>query len=247
MEGTKGSERVLPADVLEEKLALIKKGDTRAREEIISSFRPFVARAAVKVCGRTLDWDSDELSVGLIAFNEAIDRFDEKRGVPFPAFARLIIKSRIMDYLRKQTRHSAQSLDDASQGLSAFESVQAWGRYMEQEMAREREEEIAEYKKLISRFGISFDDLVISSPKHRDARATLLRISRDLAGDAGLFSQLMSTGKLPVLALSQLSGVHVKTIERGRKYIIATSMIWHFCEDLLYLCAFIKPPGKESR
>lgn len=247
MAEAKGSERVLPADILEKKLALIKNGDSQSREEIISSFRSFVARAAVKVCGRTLDWDrDDELSVGLIAFNEAIDRFDENRGVPFPAFARLIIKSRIMDYLRKQARHSSQSLDDASQGLAAFEPVQAWGRYMDQEMAREREEEIAEYKKLISRFGISFDDLVRSSPKHRDARATLLQVSRKLAGDAGLFSQLMSAGKLPVLALSQLAGVHVKTIERGRKYIIAISLIWHFCEDFLYLCTFIKPPGKES-
>ncbi|MFZ5650807.1 MAG: RNA polymerase sigma-I factor [Bacillota bacterium] len=238
---------MLPADMLEEKLALIKKGDSQAREEIISSFRSFVARAAVKVSGRTLDWDrDDELSVGLIAFNEAIDRFDEKRGVPFPAFARLIIKSRILDYLRKQARHSSQSLDDTSQGLSAFESAQAWGRYMDQEMAREREEEIAEYKKLISRFGISFDDLVKSSPRHRDARATLLRVSGELAGDAFMFAQLMSAGKLPVLALSKMAGVHVKTIERGRKYIIATSLILHFCEDFLYLCAFLRPHGKES-
>ncbi|MFZ5646807.1 MAG: RNA polymerase sigma-I factor [Bacillota bacterium] len=239
---------MLPADILEEKLAFIRNGDSQAREEVISSFRSFVARAAIKVCGRTLEWDrDDELSVGLIAFNEAIDRFDERRGVPFPAFARLIIKSRIMDYLRKQSRHGAQSLDDAGQGLSAFESVQAWGRYMEQETAREREEEISEYKKLISRFGISFDDLIKSSPKHRDARATLLRVSRVLAGNDVLFAQLMSTGKLPVLALSQLAGVHVKTVERGRKYIIATSLIWHYCEDYLYLCTFIKPPGKESR
>lgn len=249
--GPKGSERVLPVDVLEEKLALIRSGDGQAREELISAHLSFVLRSAVKVCGRTLDQDrDDEVSIGLAAFNEAIDRFDESRGVPFPAFARLIIRSRITDFMRKQHRHitrSGGSLDDSEgQNLPAVEASLAWDRFLDQEAAREREEEIAEYQKVIGELGISFSDLVKCSPKHRDTRASLLGVARKMAADRNLFDQLMATGRLPVLALSQRYGVSVKTIERGRKYIIATAVIWHFCEDFLYLCSFIKPPGKES-
>ncbi|MHB8157853.1 MAG: RNA polymerase sigma-I factor [Desulfocucumaceae bacterium] len=242
---------MLPEDILQEKLYQIRGGNVTAREELISEHRSFVARACIKVCGRALDWGrDDEISIGLIAFNEAIDRYDEKRGVPFPAFARLIIKSRIMDFLRKQSRHSSgsgASLDDTEGwDKSVLESASAWERYLEETTAREREEEITEYKKLIAQFGITFDDLVKSSPKHRDARTTLLRVSRVLAGDDLMFGQLMSTGKIPVLALTRLAGVHIKIVERGRKYIIATSVIWRHCEELLYLCSFIKPPGKET-
>lgn len=249
--GPKGCERVLPVRDLEEKLALIRNGDGQAREDIIDAHRSFVTRVALKVCGRSLEWDrDDELIIGMTAFNEAIDRFDENRGVPFQAFARLIIKSRITDFLRRQQRHhtrSAGSLDDSStQRITAFEVSQAWDRHLEQEAAREREEEIAEYQKVINELGISFDDLVKSSPKHRDSRSNLLKIARQLAEDRDLFSQLMSTGRLPVMAMCQRFGVNSKTIERGRKYIIATSVIWHFCQDFLYLCSFIKLPGKGS-
>lgn len=248
--GPKGSERVLPVDVLEEKLALIRSGDNQAREELISAHVSFVVRVAIKVCGRMVERErDDEISIGLAAFNEAIDRYDENRGVPFPAFARLIIKSRITDFLRKQHRHitrSGGSLDDSDgQGLPAIEASLAWDRYLDQEAAREREEEIAEYRKIIGELGISFSDLVKSSPKHRDTRATMLGIARKLAGDRDLFDQLMASGRLPVLAMTQRYGASAKTIERGRKYIIATAVIWHFCEDFLYLCSFIKSPGKE--
>ncbi|MFZ5631364.1 MAG: RNA polymerase sigma-I factor [Bacillota bacterium] len=242
---------MLPVNILEEKLALIRSGDSLAREDLILAHRSFVARVARKVCGRNLDWDrDDELSIGLAAFNEAIDRFDESRGVPFPAFARLIIKSRITDFLRKQSRHDMHSggtLDGGDgQNFSVIEASQAWGRHLDREAAREREEEITEYKKIIGEFGISFRDLVKSSPKHRDARANLLRVARELAGDLELFNILMTTRRLPVAALSLRLGVSAKTIERGRKYIIATSLIWHFCEDFIYLCTFIKPLWKED-
>ncbi|MCL6612283.1 MAG: RNA polymerase sigma-I factor [Peptococcaceae bacterium] len=242
---------MLPVIELDEKLSLIRNGDSKAREDFIESHRHFIARAAVKVCGRSLEWDrDDELSIGLAAFNEAIDRFDENRGVPFPAFARLIIKSRITDFLRRQHRHSAHScgsLDDNVQEYSALEISLARDRYLEEEAAREREEEVAEFSRLIGQFGISFDDLVKSSPRHRDTRASLQEIARRLAGDEELFTQLMTTGKLPVAALSRMSGASVKTVERGRRYIIAIALIWRFCEDFLHLCTFIKPPGKGSR
>lgn len=239
---------MLPVIDLDEKLALIRSGDNQCRDDFIEAHRPFIVRAASRACGRSLEWGrDDEISIGLSAFNEAIDRYDEGRGVPFLAFTRLIIKSRITDFLRKQYRQATRSggsLDDNLQEFSAIEISQAWDRHLEQEAAREREEEMAEFQKFIGRFKITFEDLVRCSPKHSDTRSNLLGIARRLAGDPDLFGQLAATGRLPVAALSQMSGLSAKTIERGRKYIISTALIWHFCEDFLYLCNFIKPPGK---
>ncbi|MFZ5596683.1 MAG: RNA polymerase sigma-I factor [Bacillota bacterium] len=241
---------MLPADILHNKLMLSRDGDIQSREDLITAYRSFILKTAVKACGRHLEWGvDDELSIGLMAFNEAVDRFDEDRGVPFPAFARLIIKSRVTDFLRRQVRHSAHSggsLDNTDTQLSYLEWSRAWEEYLEQETARERAEEIREYKELIASFEISFADLVKASPRHRDARANLQEAARKLAGNEEMFSRLMTTKKLPVMELSRLAGVSVKTIERGRRYIIATSLLWHFCEDFIYLCSFIKPSGRGT-
>lgn len=242
---------MLPVNLLEEKLKLIKNGDSLAREDLISLYRPFVARVARKLCGRSLEWDrDDELSIGLAAFNEAIDRYDPDRRVPFPAYATLIIRSRITDFLRKQTRHyvhSGGSLDGGEDGgVSVKEADLAWERHWDLEEAREREEEIIEYKKILGEFDITFKDLVKCSPKHRDTRSNLLRVARELAGDEDLFNSMMSTGRLPLTALCRRLGVSAKIVERGRKYIIATALVWHFCEDFIYLCSFLRPLWKED-
>lgn len=247
----KGSDNVLPVEELDRKIDLVLDGDIQAREELIDIYRAFVARVAARVCGRALEWGrDDELSIGLLAFNEALDRFDRERGVPFLAFARLIIKSRLTDFLRKQARHAAHhggSLDfEEGTGPVTGEITRAWEEYWKSESARERQDEIIEYNKTLAGFGISFQDLVRCAPKHRDARAVLLRVSRTLAENEQMFISLASSKKMPVNELAAQTGVHRKTLERGRKYIIATALIWHYCEDFLYLCSFLKPSGKEG-
>lgn len=58
-----------------------QKGDAIAREEILESYRDFAAAIASRKAGRPLDpRNDDELSVSLLALNEAL--FD-RRGFPF--------------------------------------------------------------------------------------------------------------------------------------------------------------------
>lgn len=242
---------MLPVDELDRKIDQVLNGNSMVREELIETYRMFIAKVAARVCGRSLEWGrDDELSIGLIAFNEALDRFNPEREVPFLAFARLMIKSRITDYLRKQARHAAHhggSLDvEEGSGAVAGEVSRAWEEYWERESARERQEEILEYSKSLGDFGIAFSDLVRCAPKHRDARESLLRVARSLAENEQLFVSLVKSKKMPIHELSMQTGVHRKTLERGRKYIIATALIWRHCEDFLYLCSFLKPFGKEG-
>ncbi|SHF34859.1 RNA polymerase sigma factor [Desulfofundulus australicus DSM 11792] len=241
---------VLPVGNIENLLALARAGDGTAREQLLAECRPFITRVTAGLCRRHLEWGyDDELSIAFMAFNEAIDRYEEDRKVPFLAYARLLIKSRLTDYLRKENRvsaHMAGSLNSELEEMSAFslESSRAWGEYLDREAAREREEEIREYAAMLAEFGISFSDLVRCAPRHRDARQVLLHVSRRLAGDGALFEQLVRTGKLPIKELSLLTGVHRKTLERGRKYIIAMALLWHHCQEYLYLCHYLKASGK---
>lgn len=81
----------------EDLLRRVRQGDRDAREEIIRRHRLFIIRVAAAFCKRQIVWNDDEASIALIAFNEALDVFDAGRGIPFPAFARLVIRSRIAD------------------------------------------------------------------------------------------------------------------------------------------------------
>lgn len=231
---------MLPFTDLERELRRARSGDEAARERLLEGLRPFVLRAAAQICRRRLEWGiDDELSVAFIALNEAVDRYREERRVPFLAFARLLIKSRLTDYLRRQAR--ASIVLDGGETAAGGEAAGAWEEHWINEAALEREEEIKEFSNLLNSFGITFAELVKCSPKHGDTRQVLLRTARVLAQSPDLAARLFRTKKLPVLELARLTGVHPKTLERGRKYIIAVALIWHHCQDFLYLCSYLKP------
>ena len=75
-----------------------KAGDSAAREKLITQCRPFVGRTACALAGRGLEWGiDDELSIAFIALNQAIEVYQPEKGVPFLAFARIVIQSRLKD------------------------------------------------------------------------------------------------------------------------------------------------------
>ena len=61
----------------------LKIGDNLAREEIIIKYKPFVFKVVSKICGEFISSSDDEASVGLIAFNEAIDNYNPEKGASF--------------------------------------------------------------------------------------------------------------------------------------------------------------------
>ena len=66
---------------------LIKRArhnDHTARETLILQHKTLITSLAAAICKRSLHWDNDdELSITLIAFNEAIDNYDETKGLSF--------------------------------------------------------------------------------------------------------------------------------------------------------------------
>ena len=81
----------------------IKKGDKQLKEQFIKDYIPFILNIVSGFCSyKTSDLkSSDEYSIGLIAFDEAIERFDIGRSKNFLKFAEMVIKRRMIDYYRK--------------------------------------------------------------------------------------------------------------------------------------------------
>lgn len=221
-----------------------RNGDGQAREDLLQQFTPLVLRVGSQISGHYLEVGRDEeVSVGLIALNEAIDRFDPSRGASFVSFAEVVIKRRLIDFYRRQKGQmeiplsELETEDGEGNPLQTAEYQAAVAHYALAQESAERRLEIQRYSVRLAEFGIRFQDLVTASPKHRDARERALEVARVVAEDPDLARHLQSTGALPLRQLEQRVGVSRKTLERQRKYIIAVALI--LLEDFSHLRSYI--------
>lgn len=217
-----------------------RQGDRQAREDLLRQYTPLVLRVGSQISGRYLVVGRDEeVSVGLMALNEAIDRFDPNRGASFISFAELVIKRRLVDHYRRQKGQSEIPLseleleDDEGNSLEVVERRQAMEEHAREREAEERRQEIARYARRLAEFGIKFSELVEISPRHEDARLRALEASRIVAEMPLLREHLLTKRELPLKQLEERVGVSRKTLERQRKYIIAVALI--LVEDFYFL------------
>lgn len=76
-----------------------KAGNIKVRNTFIEENKNKIYRYTCFVCKRILKWENDdELSIALIAFNNAIDSFDSGN---FNSYAKILIRNKLIDYFRK--------------------------------------------------------------------------------------------------------------------------------------------------
>jgi RNA polymerase sigma factor len=229
---------------LEETVALIQKGDTKLQNELIQSYKPFIAKTVSAVCKRYIHESDDEFSIGLIAFNEAIQKYTPEKGNSLLSFAEVLVKRRVIDYIRKQKNNQNLSLfigsesEDEDTPRASIEDDLSIEDYKKKHDEQLRKEEIIQFQQVLKDFGLSFQDLVEHSPKHADARKNAMIVAKTLVEDEELKQLLLEKKRLPIKHLEKKVQVSRKTIERNRKYIIAISII--LLGDYLYLKDYIK-------
>jgi RNA polymerase sigma factor len=222
--------------------ALVEKAkhDKQIRESVIAKYTPFILKTASDLTGRYINQGIDEeYSVSLIAFNEAIDSFDSTRGVSFFAFARVVIRRRLMDFRSRQNKKhceiSMQTLEDESPYTEYGISMDRYIQTTEQE---NRKLEIEDYSRALKEFDISFDSLAVAAPKKRDARSRAVEVARIIASSPQLLEYLMKNRQLPLLDILDKTSLSRKTLERHRKYIIAIVLV--LSGDYHYLREYIQ-------
>lgn len=228
---------------LEETVLYIQKGDLSLQNELIEAYKPFIAKSVSTVCKRYISENDDEFSIGLIAFNEAIQKYNSAKGRSMLSFADVIIKRRVIDYIRTQTKHSNLSFEineelEEDNTQSGIEAQVSMGAFQKEKEAEARKNEILQFAHVLRDFDLSFAEIVKQSPKHADARKNAMKVAQAIVREEDLQQFLLEKRKLPIKELEKSAQVSRKTIERNRKYIIAMSLI--LLGDYIYLKDYIK-------
>lgn len=227
----------------EQSLQKAKNGNELERQKIIDLNKPYIINAVAHICKRFISWSDEESSIGLLAFNRAIDTYETSKGRSFLSYAYFLINRDLINYFRKN-QHSGRnlSLDYVLEEESMLtdeeinKSIEIYNKNIE---SGELVEEILELDVILNGYGIKFEELDDSSPKHRDTREQLLKMVGEFIHYTGLVDEFLKKKRLPVTAFARQAGYPVKTIEKHRKYMI-TMIIIRLHPEWVHLSSYIK-------
>lgn len=212
---------------INERIRIIKNGDDSERNVLIQDYKPFIINIVSKEIGRFVsDGDCDELSIGLMAFNEAIDRFDTHRSKSFLSFAERVIKNRLIDFYRKEKKN--METIPISYLNEVYDNENIEERYFtdnSQMEAQDVSEEMEDFAKELLSFGISLEDLVENSPKHLDTRKKAVKIASEMVKNDILMKKILDNRKIPISEVERHLNVSRKVIHNNKKYILAVCLI----------------------
>lgn len=210
-----------------ERKVLKAQNDSELTGKLIAAHEGFIRKCMIdqqKASGPRFD---DEMTVAMLAFSEAIAKYDESRG-NFLSFARLVITRRMVDEYRRQLRQipeGTRSMDESyfeEEDSNRPYETQASVANFENEVKRaDLQMEIALYNEGLGHFNLSFASLAEISPKQERLRDEYREIAKWLAEQPNLLSRLYKDKKLPVTEILSHCKTDRKHLERGRGYIIA--------------------------
>ena len=200
----------------------IRDGETELRDVLIDRSMPFIRSRVMRALNTRQVDDTDELSVAILAFNESIDRYKAYEPGSFLRFASTVINRRIIDHQRRMQRQSRAlpfSSVEFEDGLPFEESRYADSR---SDLAGdiEIEEEIHLLENRLASFGMKMEDMHKETPKHTDSRLLCISAARRILAEPAMVTSLYASRRLPVAELALKTGLHRKTIEKNRRFII---------------------------
>lgn len=208
-----------------------QEGNRSERDWIIEQYRPFILRTVSQVCKSPIGWERDEASIGMIALNEAIDRYDSGMKKSFDNFAYMMIHNRLVDEFRRQGRILKSESVILNEPGDLFdqtpnEIASSLERYDREQSASELAMELLAYDEALQEYGVSLEELEDCSPKHRDTRKQMIQIAKRFSEQPEWLDVLKQTKRLPIKNMLKMFKVGHKTLERNRKYIIALVLIY---------------------
>lgn len=206
------------------------KEDMEAADRLIGAYMPFIKSETAKFLKRPpMEGHDDELSIAMIAFHEAVRGYSRSRGA-FLKYAAMIMKSRLIDYRRKEQRHgnvisldAPAGEDDAPLSDTIADETDHNEAYVVREATRA---EIEELTRQMREFGVSLSDVADNCPKQQRTLEACRKALWHAKEHPELLDELLKTRRLPIARLSEGSGTERKTLERHRKYMVALLLIY---------------------
>lgn len=180
--------------------------------QFIQDYQPFILKVASEIKNGYIDAQNDEeLSIALMAFHEAMKKYDYEKG-SFLSFARLIISNRLKNYWKSENRFS-------------HDDIEVVMNQPAQEERFDLQSEIHSFEQELLKFNITFEDLIQESPIHTDTRERAISIGRKTGSDQGLMDHLYAKRRLPITKISNQFKVSIKIIKRSKTFITGTALI----------------------
>ncbi|MEG0898011.1 MAG: sigma factor [Ruthenibacterium sp.] len=197
------------------------------RESLIQQYKPFILKCASDCAKQYIADTDDEWSIALLAFSEAIDKYQQAEG-HFLSFAKLVIWRRLYDYFGANQKYNRE--------IPVAPSVFS-GEVQDDEMLTDIHlqvrdslitavktditDEIEAVNALFSAYGFTFFELAACSPKAEKTKAACTKVIVYLLKNSILTNELRKTRQLSIKLLEEKTQVPRKILERHRKYIIA--------------------------
>lgn len=209
-------------------LSQIKKAKEHmyAADEMIKDYMPFIRGETVKFLKRPIvDENDDEPSIAMIAFYEAIQNYSQLRGA-FLNYAALHIRSRLIDYARKEQRHkgwiSLDHSDSDEDETPMINKLADTENHAEELALREATRtEIAEFSSAILEFGINLTDVSEHCPRQKRTLESCRKGLEFAKRTPEIMEDFLRTKRLPIAKIVEGTGVERKVLERHRKYMVA--------------------------
>ncbi len=238
-------------DELSEQAVLASK-DEKARADLIKQEQSNILAAASAVTHTYVTTSDDAWSAALSAFSKAIDTYDERKG-PFKPYSKKAIEFSVLDYLRRENRHSNEipvsntvfeGREENPDSFAYAASVQIVQDSMQQSSPLSLRQEIEAASEEFKAFGFSFFDLPAVSPKQDKTMRQCALAVRWMVMSGYAPDEMRRTKKIPVREISENTGISSKLLDRYRKYIIALTIL--ITSDYPQLSSYTAKARKEA-
>lgn len=221
-------------EILDKRLIESRKSKNNpSRSKLIEEYMPFIIKEISNVTGRYVSYENSlELSVGLMAFDEAIDRYDKDKG-SFTNLASLVIKSRVKDFLKQNNYYEYHVPIEENED---FQEVD----FGEDELKLE----VAKFNQILDKFNIDVETLVEESPTHKKTRRENIKLGRDVSEEKPIVNKLYKTRKLPMADIILRFQTTKKKLKYHRNFIISVIIVFH--EKLSNIMEFMNLGGNSN-
>lgn len=213
----------LPTQDLTNSILQCQLGNQEMRNDLIKQYLPFIIKTTSSHLNRYIEVENnDELTIAMIAFDEAITKYDIDKG-GFISFAENVIRHRLIDYQRTSDKTIILSYDDPNNTIGEHIADAT-----NTEIELVEKDELTNYEHSLKRFGLSYDDLIECTPKHKKTRITAMSLGKKSSQETLIVEKLYSTYRLPITKIATRFKVTIKIIKRSKALI--TSVIIAYIE-----------------
>ena len=200
-------------------------------ERLIDDFKAFLHARVYRYAFQSDESQKEEMfGTAMMAFYESIQKYDAEKGHFFP-FANKIVCERLIDYNRKafRSRGATVPLEDEDEDQTSSQSAAinkiSVHTYEAQRSQESLVEEIEQLKAELSVWGITMASLARQSPKHKKLREEYKMIVSTIIQAPDIIQTIQIKRYFPIKAISAISGLPPKKLERARNFILASVII----------------------